>query len=143
MRVERLGASRADTLRSAVATLYAKDVGTDHLRAFLSDERNYVFAAFDADRLIGLAHAFALPVLYGGPGPLLFLYEIDVPAADRRRGAGRALVAAFERVCREKRCDMFVITEASNEAAMGLYAAAGGRRPNPDDVMFVFPWGGE
>ena len=34
--------------------------------------------------------------------------------------------------------EMFVFTNAGNAPAMALYAAAGGVRPNPDDVMWDF-----
>jgi hypothetical protein len=32
----------------------------------------------------------------------------------------------------------FVLTNATNEAAMALYRSVGGVRPNPDDVLFDF-----
>ena len=57
----------------------------------------------------------------------------------RRRGLGKAMLAALSELGRSGRWrEMFVFTNASNEAAMALYRSCGGVRPNPDDVMFDF-----
>src|SRR5258708_7710392 len=59
-----------------------------------------------------------------------FIYSVDVVEAHRRRGAAKAMIAALDDLGRSGRWDeMFVLTNASNAAAMALYAGAGGARP--------------
>lgn len=68
-----------------------------------------------------------------------FIYSVDVDEAFQRRGLAKAMLGALRDLGRTGRWDeMFVFTNASNDAAMALYASAGGHRPNPDDVMFDF-----
>jgi len=59
-------------------------------------------------------------------GTEMFLYELGVDEAYRRRGLGRALVAALATRAGERGCyGMWVLTEADNAAALGLYRSAG------------------
>ena len=69
-----------------------------------------------------------------------FIYSVDVAETHRRRGIAKAMIAALGELGRAGRWDeMFVLTNASNAAAMALYASAGGVRPLPHDVvMFDF-----
>jgi ribosomal protein S18 acetylase RimI-like enzyme len=69
-----------------------------------------------------------------------FIYSVDTEEAHRRRGCARAMIEAVNDLGKSGRWDeMFVLTNAGNEAAMALYASAGGVRPLPADVvMFDF-----
>lgn len=68
-----------------------------------------------------------------------FIYSVDVVVLAQRRGIGRAMLTALNEHGKKVGWDeMFVFTNAGNEAAMALYRSAGGVRPNPDDVMFDF-----
>ena len=69
-------------------------------------------------------------------GDELLLYELDVRPECRGRGVGRALVAAFVEMARGSDArEVWVLTNASNAAAMRLYQSCGFRRVNTDDVM--------
>ena len=69
-----------------------------------------------------------------------FIYSVDTAPRHQRRGYARAMLEALAAMGRTGRWDeMFVLTNASNPAALALYASAGGVRPPPDDVvMFDF-----
>jgi len=68
--------------------------------------------------------------------PQFLLYEIDVKKQYRRRGVGAALVAAFVSEAQASGAfEVWVLTNHSNEAAMGMYRRCGFARRNPDDVM--------
>src|SRR5215472_17454011 len=57
----------------------------------------------------------------------LFLYEVDVLDKFQRRGACSAMLERLKALCAERGYgEMFVLTEVSNDAGNGLYAAAGG-----------------
>lgn len=95
----------------------------------LTDERTYLFAAVSAkEEVIGYALAYHFPALYR-PGRLAYLYDIEVVETHRRKGAGRLLI---ETVLRYLKADgvteMWLGTDADNEAAQALYSATGGQR---------------
>ena len=56
----------------------------------------------------------------------LFLYEVDVEDAHRRKGVCRAMLKYLGDLCVERGYgEMFVLTEVSNKAGNGVYRAAG------------------
>jgi aminoglycoside 6'-N-acetyltransferase I len=66
--------------------------------------------------------------------PELWVNEVGVAPAYQRRGIGRQLLRALFERAREVGCaGAWVGCEATNSAARGLYAAAGGR----EDAMLV------
>lgn len=68
-----------------------------------------------------------------------FICSVDVAEEFRRRGAGKTLVETLAAFARSRGCrEMFVFTNASNEAAVALYHSMDGRRPNLDNVCFDF-----
>ena len=96
--------------------------------ALLHDPRTIFLVAFDEDALVGFVLAYELPRRHGFEVTLC-IYEIEVDAAYRRRGVATRLLAELERVARERGVDEgFVLTDADNAAAMGLYESVGGVR---------------
>jgi len=66
-------------------------------------------------------------VTHPDKGTEMFLYELAVDDAHRRRGYGRALIGALEARARERGCvGMFVFVDEDNEAGRAAYARAGG-----------------
>jgi ribosomal protein S18 acetylase RimI-like enzyme len=56
----------------------------------------------------------------------MFLYELAVDESFQRRGIGKALVDALRAIARSRACyDMWVLTDADNEAALATYRTAG------------------
>jgi ribosomal protein S18 acetylase RimI-like enzyme len=107
--------------------------------ALLGDERTIFVVAFDdAGGPMGFALAYELPRRHGNTAQL-FVYEVDVAPACRRQGVGRRLLLELSRVAEARGIrGGFVLTNASNAAAMSLYESAGGKRPYADDVLWDF-----
>jgi aminoglycoside 6'-N-acetyltransferase I len=132
--------SRGD---EAVLDHVADDVFDDPIdaaasREFLNDERHRLAVAIDDGVVVGFVSA----VLYVHPDktrPELWINEVGVAETHQRRGIGRSLLDAILEHARTLDCgEAWVLTERSNTAAMGLYAAAGGQIAPRDSVMFTF-----
>lgn len=75
------------------------------------------------------------------PQPMVILYEVETAEEFRRQGLGRAMVDEFVRICRERGfVKAWVPTNASNTAAIALYASAGGERLSEADPPVTFSW---
>lgn len=131
MEIRRLGPGDEDVLR-ALATRTPQT-------ALLGDDRCLFLVAFeDGGEPVGFVLAYDLPRRHGDP-TTLFVYEVGVDARLRRTGVGRALMRELAALSRARGTNNgFVLTNASNEAAMAFYAALGGTRPNDDDVLWDF-----
>lgn len=101
--------------------------------ALLADENTIFVAAFDGDTPVGFAFGYDLPRRHGAPS-ILFVYELEVGEAHRRRGIATALMTALRRESRSS--EAFVLTEPDNDAANALYASLGGTRV--DTVMWDY-----
>jgi ribosomal protein S18 acetylase RimI-like enzyme len=110
----------------------------DGAARFLANGRNHLLAAFEGEEPVGMVLGQELDRRHGDE-PKMLLYEIDVREDRRRRGIGRALMDAFGEVCRERGYPTaWVLTDEENPPAVAFYAACGGRRVTPDQVMFTF-----
>jgi aminoglycoside 3-N-acetyltransferase I len=108
------------------------------LEELLADERTYLLAAFDdsGTEPIGFVLAYELVRRHGDPARL-FVYELGVDPARRRRGIATALMSELARLATERGIRFgFLLTNESNVAAMALYASLGAHRPNADDVLW-------
>ena len=80
-------------------------------------------------------------VTHPDKGTEMFLYELPVDEAHRRRGHGRALVEALRALACKRGCTgMFVFVDDDNEAGRAAYRSAGGAetsRPCMVDWSFV------
>lgn len=92
--------------------------------ALLADERTIFMVAFEGAGPIGFAFGYVLPRRQREPA-ILFVYEVEVDGAHRRRGVGKALL---ERLGAEAGTEEgFVLTEPDNDAANALYRSVGGK----------------
>jgi aminoglycoside 6'-N-acetyltransferase I len=105
---------------------------------FLADPRHHIAVAVDD----GLVVAFASGVHYVHPDKPaeLWINEVGVSPAHRRRGLGAAVVDALLDEGRRIGCvNAWVLTDRTNAAAMALYESCGGEAAKGDTVMFEFP----
>jgi ribosomal protein S18 acetylase RimI-like enzyme len=115
--VRRLGPGDEDVVRQLAEA--------EPQTALLADRATIFVAAFAGDSPVGFAFGYDLPRRHGAPS-ILFVYELEVDEAYRRRGIATELMSALRRESVSP--DAFVLAEPGNEAANALYAALGGTR---------------
>ena len=108
--------------------------------AFLSEEKNWLFAAVDAGRIIAFAYGYEMQRL--DDGRMLYIHEVAVAEDKQRRGVGTQLMEALKAACREAGIrKMFLITDQANQGANALYTKVGGELgvdSGGDDRMYWF-----
>ena len=127
------------TLVDAAATFSAA-ITLEEASAHLKGTAEVYVVALWHNEIVGFLYGYVLPRFRKR---VLFIYSVEVAPDARRRGVGTAMLQTLKD--REKSgawSEMFVITNARNEAAMALYRGAGGKRPNDDDVLFDFDLNG-
>jgi GNAT superfamily N-acetyltransferase len=103
---------------------------------YLADERHHLVAAYADGEPAGVATA--TEILRPDKPPELFLNELVVLPAFRRRGVGGSLVAEVKRLAADRGCEaIWVLTGEDNEGGKATYERAGGRRVEGTTVMFV------
>jgi len=108
---------------------------------FFGNERNVLLVSYYDGAPSGFLYGYALEAL-NSCQPKMFLYSIDVFPSFRKKGIGTALIEEFTKIASSLNCSkIFVLTNGSNQAAMRLYEKTGGKRENPDDVMYVYDLG--
>ena len=136
LEISRLRPEDADRAHANFECFWDMGNPTSALTSFLADPNCILLVAEVEGRPIGQVLGYVLK-RWDSKKPMLLLYSIDVAKAHRRKGVGSKLIREFRRIGEEIGCGTsFVLTTASNAAAMALYESAGGTRPNPDDVMF-------
>lgn len=115
-----------------------QDLQQDRILGFLSNEHNFFIAAIERNRIVGHVIAYKLQ-RYDGHNSMMYVHDIDVAEDFRRKGIGRTLLKEMKRICaKESISKMFLVTNASNQAAMAYYASEAGVRKSEDDVVFEF-----
>jgi ribosomal protein S18 acetylase RimI-like enzyme len=118
---------------AALAT--SRPLSAEETRAFLADVDTILLVAFDGGEVAGFVLAYVLRRRHGDARQL-FVYEVDVAPAHRRRGIATALMRELESFAVKHGIGRgFVLTERDNVAAMGLYGSLGGREEG-DDVVW-------
>src|SRR5262249_38895295 len=106
-------------------------------REFLRDPRHHLAVALDDGVVVGFVSA-VLYVHPDKPRPELWINEVGIASSHRGRGIARRLLAVMLETARAANCcEAWVLTDRTNEAAMGLYASSGGVASG-DHVMFTF-----
>jgi ribosomal protein S18 acetylase RimI-like enzyme len=128
-----------EALVDRAAALFDDPIDAETTRRFLAEEGHHLMIAFEGDTAVGFITGIEL-LHPDKPGPEMFVYELGVGEAFRRRGIGKALIESLTDLAHERGCyGMFVFTDDHNPAGNATYAAAGGTR-EPDQVMFSWDW---
>lgn len=134
----RLGPGDETRALEHCSRFWSMKCGLDDLRAFLGDPSSILVVAEVDGRPAGQIFGYLLK-RWDSQGPMLFVYSIDVAEPYRRRGIARRLFEKAREIGRAAgSCRTFLVTQEDNAAAMATYEALGGRRPHPDDVVFVW-----
>ncbi len=112
---------------------------TEYLNKFLSCAGNYFIAALADGQPVGFALGYRLMRVDQAQDMMLF-YEIVVDDEHKKKGVGKCLIDELKKICREKKImKMWVLTNKSNRAAMGLYRKTGGiEDESGDEVSFTY-----
>jgi aminoglycoside 3-N-acetyltransferase I len=138
LKVRRFEASDAETAVALVEQFAGNVVSSEYLKEFLASPVNYLIVAEIENTLAGFLLAHALQRLKQ-ESHKMFIYELDVAQAYRRKGVGTALIQYILGIVRqEKMMNAFVFTSYSNKGAVEFYKSTGGKIVNGDDLMFVY-----
>ena len=109
----------------AAQHLFDGPARADATTRFLAEPGSHLLVAYAGDEPAGFVSG--VEVTHPDKGTEMFLYELAVDEAHRRRGHGRALIGALEALARERGCvGMFVFVDDNNEAGRAAYRSAGG-----------------
>jgi len=113
----------------------------DKALSFLSDEKNWIFAAIRNNRIIGFAYGYELPRL-DSKGNMLYIHEVGVIEEFQKRGIGEKLMNSLKKECYNyNMCRYFLITGHENIGANKLYKKCDGKvseDSNGNDVVYHF-----
>ena len=124
--VAMFGAAFAD-----VETYTARQPDDAYLDALLARDTFVAIAALAGDEVVGGLAGYVLPK-FEQPRSELYLYDLAVAAAHRRRGIATALIGALQRLAAERGVwVVFVQADHGDDAAIALYTKLGVR----EDVL--------
>ena len=143
MEVRRLRTHEAHLGLDALRLLKGPDgypmPSVEYLSRFLTRSDNVLIVAIDGDQPVGYLVAYLLDRV-DRDQQMMFFYEISVAETHHRRGVGAAMIRLLKACCREQGVmKMWVHTNKSNIAAMGLYQSTGGEAdPSGDEITFLY-----
>jgi ribosomal protein S18 acetylase RimI-like enzyme len=136
LEIRLVGAHDGALLARVASGVFDSPVDARWTREFLADARHHLIVACENDWVVGMVSA--VDYVHPDKAPQLWINEIGVAPSHQRRGIGRQLLDAMLAHGRGLGCtEAWLGTEATNEAAKGLYCAAGAA-PEPF-VMYAFP----
>jgi ribosomal protein S18 acetylase RimI-like enzyme len=109
----------------AAQHLFDGPAKADATTRFLGEPGSHLLLAYVDGEPAGFISG--VEVTHPDKGTEMFLYELAVDEAHRRRGHARALIGALEALARERGCSgMFVFVDDDNEVGRAAYRSAGG-----------------
>jgi ribosomal protein S18 acetylase RimI-like enzyme len=104
----------------------------------MADARHHLAVATDGDLVVGMASG--VHYVHPDKRAQMFINEVGVSSAYRRRGLARRLVQALIDEAARLRCsEAWVLADANNEIARALYRTAGGKEAAQPSIMYTFP----
>ena len=130
--IRQIGPDDLRLLMSVRPGLFDNPLDPEQACAFLNDDRNWLFLAFDGGEAVGMASGTVL--LHPDKQPALFINEVGVRDSHLRRGIGKQVTQALIDYARADGIKgIWLGTEPDNAAACALYRSLGG-----DEVPGVF-----
>ena len=134
--VERIGPDGIDAMQAAnrlFAEVFGEEgyhgppPGQDHLRKLLADDKFIALNAYVDGRLAGSLAAYEL-VKFEAERSEIYIYDLAVLEAFRRRGVATALIKALDPIAREKGAwVIYVQADPPDAPAVALYDKLGSR----------------
>ena len=110
----------------------------NHLEKLLGDDRTYLFAVIFDEIVIGYALAYRFPSLYSSDY-LAYLYDIEVLANYRKRGAGRLLMETLlSHLKSDGVIELWLGTATDNIEGQALFSSTGGIRSTETFNDFIY-----
>lgn len=136
-RIERLTPDRVDTFADLntlfgeafedMDTYTAQRPDADYLRGLLADDGVFALVAIEGDAVIGGLVAYTLRKFEQRRSEV-YIYDLAVSAAYRRRGIATALIRALQRLAAERGAwVIFVQADHGDDPAIALYTKLGTR----------------
>jgi ribosomal protein S18 acetylase RimI-like enzyme len=117
-----LGPGDADKVIAA-GYLFDDAPKIDAIQRFLAERNHHLLVAYEDGVPAGFVSG--IEMAHPDKGTEMFLYELGVAEAYRRRGIGRNLVKRLAEIARSSGCyGMWVLTDESNLGAMATYGSA-------------------
>ncbi|MER5385840.1 GNAT family N-acetyltransferase [Streptomyces sp. NPDC006465] len=129
---------RATSVEELTAAEYLFDhpVRPEWARRFLDTRGHHLYLAYEGEVPVGFISG--VETVHPDKGTEMFLYELAVAEAFRRRGTGRALIRELSALARERGCyGMWVGVDTGNDVALATYRSAGGK---DDGTCTVVTW---
>lgn len=123
--VKRLEAGSEEIAAEVVGVFKSERASPEHMRRFLANAANVLFAALKDGLPVGFLLAHKLERLDNKLSSVL-VYEVEVAEEHRRKGVATGMIQALQRTCAMDRSgDMWLICDDTNAAALALYRSTG------------------
>jgi ribosomal protein S18 acetylase RimI-like enzyme len=133
MEIRRLGPEDEHLVVNAAA-LFDGPALVPATQRFLRDDHHHLFVAYEDGRAVGFVTG--VEVIHPDKGTEMFVYELNVDEAYRRRGIARALLHELEQLARDRECyGMWVVTSQENVVALATYEATGATAEKGQTVL--------
>ena len=138
MELRWLGPGAVDAVVAA-SHLFDVDARPDWAARFLAQPNHHLCVAYEDGTPAGFVSG--VETTHPDKGTEMFLYELAVDEAFRRRGIGHALVEALAERAKANGCyGMWVLTDADNDAALATYRGTGTSEESPQVMLgWQFP----
>ena len=117
--------------------LFENKIKPHRAKEFLEDPRHHMLLAYDNGKVVGMISA--VHYVHPDKDPQLFINEVGVIKAFQKQGIGQDLVRHMCEHGKNLGCtSAWVAADASNDAVIKTYRAAGGKQISDTWMIFDF-----